>query len=210
MFIKMLFSSPLQFLMICLILVFSICLHEYCHAWMACREGDADAAEYMTLNPFRQMGFMSLLMLAIIGIAWGAVPVNPSNLRSRWSMLKVSLAGPAANLLLLLLAAISVMLVGVWGNKLEQQMFPVFYFLINFGMYNFALMVFNLIPAPGMDGWNILSELFPGMRRISSETAKGAMLMLILLAFVSVRYLFAVGAWVMFSFLQIGAWIGGA
>lgn len=210
MFIQMLFSSPLQFLMVCLILVFSICLHEYCHAWMACREGDADAAEYMTLNPFRQMGFMSLLMLAIIGIAWGAVPVNPSHLRSRWSLLKVSLAGPAANLLLFLLAAFAVLLGGVWGNKLERQMYPVFYFLTNFGVYNFALLIFNLIPAPGMDGWNIVSELFPRMRRIGSETAKGALLLLILLAFVSVRYLFAAGAWVMFSFLRLGAWIGGA
>ncbi len=53
MFIKMLFTSPLQFAIICLILVFSICLHEYFHAWTAYREGDHDAAEFMTLNPFR-------------------------------------------------------------------------------------------------------------------------------------------------------------
>ena len=40
MFIQTLFKSPLQFLTVCLILVFSICLHEYFHAWTAYREGD--------------------------------------------------------------------------------------------------------------------------------------------------------------------------
>ena len=54
MFIKTLFTEPLHFLMVCVILVFSICLHEYCHAWMAVREGDDGAAEFMTLNPDRK------------------------------------------------------------------------------------------------------------------------------------------------------------
>ena len=70
-------------------------------------------------------------------------------------------------------------------------------------------MIFNLIPAPGMDGWNILAELFPRLQRISSETVNGAMLMLILLAFLSVRYLFVAGAWVMFSFMRLGEWMAG-
>ena len=208
MFIEMLFHSPLQFLMICLILVFSICLHEYCHAWMAYREGDVDAAEYMTLNPFRQMGIMSLLMMAIIGIAWGAVPVNPSHLRSRRSMLKVSLAGPAANLLLFLISGIAVFFIG-WAG-VEQNMLPLLYFALPFGIYNFALLIFNLIPAPGMDGWNVLAELFPKIRQISSEFAKGAMLAMILLAFIGVRYLFSVGAWLMMLFLNCGTRFGGA
>ena len=208
MLIKMLFSSPLQFLMICLILMFSICLHEYCHAWMAYREGDEGAAEYMSLNPLRQMGGISLLMMAIIGIAWGAVPVNPSRLRSRWSMLKVSLAGPAANLLLFLIAAAAVF--GIEFAGLERKMFPAAYFFLSLGIYNFTLMVFNLLPAPGMDGWNILAELFPGIRKISSEFAKGTMLALILLAIVGVQYLFMAGAWLMFLSAHLGAWFRGA
>lgn len=211
MFIKMLFTSPLQFAIICLILIFSICLHEYFHAWTAYREGDYDAAEFMTLNPLRQMGFMSLLMLAIIGIAWGAVPVNRTHLRSPRSMLKVALAGPAANLLLLLLAAAAAFVFGMLNVKMSQRLqLVIFYFVINFGVYNFALLIFNLLPAPGMDGWTVLSELFPRIRQVSSEVVKGAMLFLILLAFIAVRYLFVAGAWIMINILELGARIGGA
>lgn len=211
MFIEKLFTSPLQFAIICLILIFSICLHEYFHAWTAYREGDSDAAEFMTLNPLRQMGFMSLVMLAIIGIAWGAVPVNPAHLRSRRSMLKVALAGPAANLLLMLLAAAVLFILGMLNVKMSQRLqLVIFYFVVNFGIYNFALLVFNLLPAPGMDGWIILAELFPRIRQVSSEVVKGAMLFLILLAFIAVRYLFVAGAWIMINILELGARIGGA
>ncbi len=211
MFIQTLFKSPIQFLTICVILVFSICLHEYCHAWMAYREGDDSASEYMTLNPLRQMGFMSLLMMAIIGIAWGAVPVDVSRLRGRWSRLKVALAGPAANLLLFPLAALIFILVGlVRPSGLDHISGPVMVIVYLFGMYNFTLMVFNLLPVPGLDGWIAASELFPRLKTVSSEFAKGAMLFLILLAFFGVQYLFAASAWVMQMMVLLGAHLGGA
>ena len=211
MFIKTLFISPLQFLTTCLVLVFSICLHEYCHAWMAFREGDDSAAEYLTLNPFKQMGFMSLLMLAIIGIAWGAVPVDISRFRGRWSRLKVALAGPAANLFLFLVASSIFILFGIFRpDGMNHIIGPVMGVTFLFGMYNFTLMLFNLLPVPGLDGWIAASELFPRLKTISSEFAKGAMLLLILLAFFGVQYLFAAGAWVMQMMIALGVHLGGA
>ena len=214
MFIKTLFTEPLQFLMVCVILVFSICLHEYCHAWMAVREGDDGAAEFMTLNPLRQMGLMSLLMMALIGIAWGAVPVDLSKLRSRWSRIRISLAGPAANLFLLLVAAAGVFFIGFAAKGAQSGsglplLRALTHFLLYFGVYNFTLMVFNLIPAPGLDGWNVLAEFFPKMRNISSEVAKGAMLGLMILAFMGVNFLFQAGVWLMFLFLKLGYYAGG-
>ena len=210
MFIQTLFKSPLQFLTVCLILVFSICLHEYFHAWTAYREGDESAADFMTLNPLRQMGFISLLMMAIIGIAWGAVPVDVSRFRGRWSRLKVALAGPAANFLLFLLSAVIFILIGVFRSGANQMTAPVIYIIFLFGMYNFTLMLFNLLPVPGLDGWIAACELFPRLKTISSEFAKGAMLFLILLAFFGVQYLFAAGAWVMQFMIALGAMLGGA
>ena len=211
MFIQTLFKSPLNFLTVCLILIFSICLHEFCHAWMAYREGDAGAAEFMTLNPFKQMGFMSLLMMAIIGIAWGAVPVDYSRLRSRRSALKVALAGPAANLFLFLLASLVFILTGIIKpSGLNHISGPILVVVYLFGMYNFTLLVFNLLPVPGLDGWIAACELFPRLRRISSEVAKGAMLLLIFLAFFAVQYLIAAGAWMMQSMIYLGTLMGGA
>lgn len=197
-FIQTLFTNPTYFLMVCLIVVFSVCLHEYFHAQVAVLEGDYSLSDHLTLNPFKQMGFMSLLMLALIGIAWGAVPVDRSLLRSRWSMLRISLAGPLANLLLFLAAWI---LFGVLGLPKFYRETPeyimILQFVMLFGIYNFVLLVFNLIPAPGLDGWNILAEIFPKLRSVSSEVVKGAMLFIMLLAFIGVQFLFGIGRLVM-------------
>ncbi|MBO4648301.1 MAG: site-2 protease family protein [Lentisphaeria bacterium] len=213
MFIQMLFKAPFQFLMICLVLVFSICLHEYFHAWMAYREGDYGATEFMTLNPLRQMGLRSLLMLAIIGLAWGAVPVDLSRLRSRWSYLKISLAGPAANFLLFLISALIFLSIGVIAARTqtplsETRWFHVVQLIYIFGMYNFALLIFNLLPAPGLDGWNVLAEIYPKVRRIDSEFAKGAMLGLMILAFFGATYLFLAGGWLMEEIMILGVHLG--
>ena len=85
MFIKTLFEDPRTFATILLMVVFSISLHEFCHAYAALKMGDSTAADrgHLTMNPFRQMGWISLLMLVFIGIAWGQVPVNPENLTTR-------------------------------------------------------------------------------------------------------------------------------
>ena len=72
------------------------------------------------------------------------------------------------------------------------------------------MMIFNLLPVPGLDGWIAACELFPRLKTISSEFAKGAMLFLILLAFFGVQYLFAAGTWVMQFMIQLGAMLGGA
>lgn len=214
-FIQTLFVNPVVFLMTCLIVVFSVCLHEYFHAAVAVHEGDYTAAEHLTLNPLRQMGFMSLLMLAFFGIAWGAVPVDSSLLRSRWSLLRVSLAGPAANLLLLLLAWCVCLILGLpsvqtsLASMNQTIVTAVYLFTMTFGIYNFVLLVFNLIPMPGLDGWNILSAVFPKIQNIHSEFIKGAMLLVMLLAFFCVNILFAAGSFIMMLAPRLAWSIGG-
>ena len=100
-FITQAFTDTKMFLMITLVVVFSICLHEFFHAWTALQFGDTTAADrgHLTLNPLRQMGPMSIIMFLILGFAWGAVPVNPAVLRAknRHAPAIVSLAGPATN-----------------------------------------------------------------------------------------------------------------
>lgn len=214
-FIQTLFVNPVVFLMTCLIVVFSVCLHEYFHAAVAVHEGDYTAAEHLTLNPLRQMGFMSLLMLAFFGIAWGAVPVDSSLLRSRWSLLRVSLAGPAANLLLLLLAWCVCLILGLpsvqtsLASMNQTIVTAVYLFTMTFGIYNFVLLVFNLIPMPGLDGWNILSAVFPKIQNIHSEFIKGAMLLVMLLAFFCVNILFSIGSIIMMLAPALARSIGG-
>ena len=105
MFIQTMFRDPQMFFSQLLIVVFSICCHEYLHALTAYKLGDPTAAMrgHLTLNPLKQMGFISLLMLFFIGIAWGQVPVDTRNLRGKHAPALVAAAGPVTNLMLSLL-----------------------------------------------------------------------------------------------------------
>ena len=64
--------------------LFSISLHELAHGWAALWQGDQTPRElgHMTWNPWVHMGPWSLGMFALIGIAWGLMPVQPA--RFRW------------------------------------------------------------------------------------------------------------------------------
>ena len=65
--------------------IFSICLHELGHGVAAIWEGDDTPIRtgHMTWNPLVHMGGMSLLIFALVGFAWGLMPVNPGNFRHR-------------------------------------------------------------------------------------------------------------------------------
>jgi len=146
----------------------SICLHELAHGWAAIRQGDDTpiALGHMNLNPLVHMGQMSLLMFAIIGIAWGAMPVNPSRFRDgRFGDAKVAAAGPAMNLLLALMTLTGLgMLAGMTAGKDAATST----FVVNFGTFlwvggrlNLALMILNLLPIPPLDGSTIVRSLVP-------------------------------------------------
>lgn len=187
-FIQRLFDDPRSFFMLTFIVVFSVCLHEYSHAQVALWMGDSTAANqgHLTLNPLKQMGFFSILMLLILGFAWGAVPVNPARMKNKYGRLLTSFAGPAVNLILFALAWI---FFGITCN-LQNAPHSAMIFLGLFGLMNFVLFVFNMLPVPGLDGWNICTWFFPKLAMPNSEVVKGAMVILIFVAFMFVSYLF--------------------
>src|ERR1700756_656037 len=98
------------------VLVVAIILHEIAHGVVALWFGDdtAKRAGRLTLNPVPHIDPFGSIILPALGalahvpvIGWAKpVPVNPSRLRSRRDMLLVSLAGPATNLSLMLIAAV--------------------------------------------------------------------------------------------------------
>ena len=187
-FIQRLFDDPRSFFMLSFIVVFSVCLHEYSHAQVALWMGDSTAADrgHLTLNPLKQMGFFSILMLLVLGFAWGAVPVNPANMKSKYGRLLTSFAGPAVNLILFALAWV---FFGITAN-LHNVPASAIIFLGLFGLMNLVLFVFNMLPVPGLDGWNIYTWFFPKLAMPNSEVVKGAMVILIFVAFMFVNYLF--------------------
>ncbi len=82
----------------------AISMHEAAHAWMANHCGDPTARMMgrMTLNPFKHLDPIGLLMMIFIGLGWAKpVPVNPRNFRNyRRDDILVSLAGIGTNLIM--------------------------------------------------------------------------------------------------------------
>ncbi len=184
MFINTLFTDPQYFIWVVLVGLFSVSLHEFFHAWAAYLEGDDTAKQrgYFTLNPLVHMGPVSILMLAMFGLCWGACPVNPRNLRRRYSHALVAFAGPFANLLLMVAFAagyalffyLPVAMTSTLTGNLQE------FFLVG-GVFNAALFLLNMIPLPPLDGHSIVADFFPATRRFYSNLGAGGFVLLILL-----------------------------
>jgi Zn-dependent protease len=185
-------QNPAMFVSWVFWVIGSIVLHELSHGWAAIRCGDRTPIEagHMTWNPLVHMGGMSLLMFAIVGIAWGQMPVSPNRFRGRYDDARVAAAGPAMNFALAVVAAV---LGGVWvvfaGNgNVGQPLYgnTLTFFLVGVSL-NIALMLFNLIPVPPLDGSRITANFVPEYQRVIN-TEKGAIASLI--AFVLLFFFF--------------------
>ena len=156
--------------------VVSITLHELAHGWAAIKLGDDTPVRsgHMTWNPMVHMGPYSLGALLLIGIAWGAMPVDPSRLRGKHADTLVTVAGPVMNLVLGVIALTALIfwepLAGghiissmTIGDPLRTNLEI---FLRAGAFLNFVLMLFNLLPVPPLDGGRILMNLWPSFNRL--------------------------------------------
>jgi Zn-dependent protease len=177
-FITTLFTEPIFFLRIVIVLIFSITLHELAHGLAALSQGDDTPKKlgHMTLNPVVHMGVPSLIFLCIAGIAWGAMPVNPS--KFRWPRLGnaiVAAAGPLLNLTLGVLGLAGLML----ARQLGWTEFVSSEFLTIAILINFNLFLFNLLPLPPLDGFHVFSEVFPPLKKLEGSPFGFLILMLL-------------------------------
>ena len=164
------FSSPGDWFMGVLLtlpgIVLGLSLHEFAHAYCAHRLGDntPKIQGRVTINPIAHMDPMGLLCIILIGFGWGKpVMVNPMNFkRRRRDEIIVSLAGVTVNFIL------AIALTVIYAIILKTSGVAIFTTTVGYTcamiiMYairiNLVLMVFNLIPVPPLDGFNVLAEV---------------------------------------------------
>ena len=175
-------------------IIFAITLHEAAHGYVARMFGDPTAWQLgrVTLNPLKHIDPIGtitvplgiLVMAKLFGappllFGWAKpVPVDFGRLRKpKRDMLWVALAGPAVNLLMAILWALTLRF-----SMGDQESFW-FRMALAGVQINLVLMALNLFPLPPLDGGRIAFSLLP--HRLAWQYARlepyGMMIVLLLL-----------------------------
>ena len=163
-------SSLTVFFIVTILWVFSVCLHEFGHAWAAQAGGDYTVVEkgYLTMNPLRYADPMFSLVLPVmfmalggIGLPGGAVYINRELLRSRAWGTAVSLAGPAANVFLIAVIGLAFK-AGVIPSDNSRTATIAMAFVLQLQV---CAVLLNLLPIPPLDGFQAIAPWLPAETR---------------------------------------------
>ena len=174
------------------VLIFAFSVHEAAHAYAAFRLGDPTA--YMlgrvTLNPAKHIDPWGSIVIPALSLFFGGAligwakpcPVTLRNFRKvKRDDILTTLAGPASNLAMALVALILLLIFkhtrGIGEESVFSamglakgipidtsalpRMFPVALLLYYGVVTNILLFVFNLIPVPPLDGSRIIKYFLP-------------------------------------------------
>lgn len=202
--------------------LFALVFHEYCHALAAWRLGDRLAAwtGRMTLDPRVHMDPIGTILMPVAGVIVGAmaggvglifgwakpVPFNPTDLKNpiRDTML-IALAGPLANLALLVAFALALRGMLAAGMPTEGPASVVLE-MAAFGVYiNGLLALFNMIPLPPLDGSKVLGYFLPPHARRWLLDLNPAFSLFLLLVLVFQGIL----SYPLTKAIELGAWLAG-
>lgn len=147
-------------------IIIGLTFHEFAHAKAANMLGDPTPKLQgrVTLNPLAHIDIVGFIALMIVGFGWGKpVQINGSYFKKfKRDEIIVSISGVLMNLVLAIVFAGILKLMDVsasefftaspTGNYISQMVYGVIWI-------NIILMVFNLMPIPPLDGFNVIAEL---------------------------------------------------
>jgi Zn-dependent protease len=155
-----------------LILVISVALHEFGHAFMADRLGDDTPRRQgrVTLNPLAHADLIGTIALPLLGgfvgggFGWGKpVQWQPHRVSRRISMsaakILVAVAGPAMNLVLGTVIALADTI--LTAQHVIGPASGVSQILKVAAFTNYLLFFFNLLPVPPLDGGHVAQSFLP-------------------------------------------------
>jgi len=146
------------------VILFSLTVHEFFHAYLAYRFGDSTAKDMgrLTFNPLAHLDLFGTIVMVASGFRFGwakPVPVNLHNVDNpRKADFWISAAGPLSNLGLAFIAGMLFRIFQTVPMGLPDVIMQILLYAV---MINIALAFFNLIPLFPLDGSHILKSLLP-------------------------------------------------
>src|SRR4030081_3519873 len=146
-------------------LLIAIPVHEMGHAAAAYLLGDRSVRYfgYFRLDPRRFLDPLGVIAVFVALVGWGRrVPVQPNRISTTTQHLIHELGGPAANLIVAVVLGFVLRILARTGMAPSLDLSPG---LIGMAVYaivflNLSIFAFQLLPIPGLDGWEIIETIF--------------------------------------------------
>ncbi|MBI2645196.1 site-2 protease family protein [Candidatus Uhrbacteria bacterium] len=207
-------------------LLISLTVHEFSHGFAAYLQGDETAKRMgrLTLNPIPHIDPIGTLLVPALFIlpslipgsgapamlfGWAKpVPFNPYNLRDgKRGIFRVGIAGPLANAILFLASGFALKYA---FHIVQPDNFLLEFLRVMMGL-NFALMVFNLIPVPPLDGsqifFSLLSSRYSHLQQKVEMFGSQALMILLFIEFAVypiigtfIGFLYSLAVYALFSY----------
>ncbi len=147
-------------------ILIALTFHEFAHAFVAYKLGDwtGKSEGRLSLNPLVHLDPIGTIALFFFRIGWAKpVPISEYNFKNPVvGTMLTAIAGPVSNLILALVGS------GIFFF-LNSSNYLVNAFWVYFVFINIALMLFNLLPIPPLDGHKIVRGLLPPNARFYWE-----------------------------------------
>ena len=146
-------------------LLITIPVHEMGHAVAAYLLGDRSVRYFggFKLDPRRFLDLYGMIAVFVALVGWGRrVPVQPNRIGSTGQKIVYELGGPAASLVVALVFGIAWRVLesrGLGGIEFPASPAVVGLFVYAIFFLNLSIFAFQLLPIPGLDGWNIVDAL---------------------------------------------------
>lgn len=204
-------NSSIEYIIIrAICFLIAIVLHEYAHGYVSYRLWDPTAKMQgrLSLNPLKHLDPIWTLMLFVVWIWWAKpVPINPTYYKnqSKWELL-VALAWPLTNIALAFVSTFLIVFILFLTNTALTSISSSFLlnFLQMFAILNMLLALFNLIPIPPLDWFNIVKNFWPEFSiRIRRFQAQYGFFFIILLYFLLRMWVFDWIVWLAYRIVNI-------